>query len=77
MEALMISKEKEEMLKYYNIGLLAYKQFKWEDAIKGFEMALKAVPDDGPSQLYLDRSKEYKDEPPPENWDGVFIMKTK
>ena len=73
----MISKEKEEMLKYYNFGLTAYKQMKWDEAIKAFEMALKADPQDGPSSLYLDRSREFKKDPPPDDWDGVFIMKTK
>jgi tetratricopeptide (TPR) repeat protein len=73
----MITKEKEEVLKYYNFGLTAYKQMKWDEAIKAFEMALKADPSDGPSKVYLERSKEFKEDPPPEDWDGVFIMKTK
>jgi len=73
----MISKQKEEMIKYYNLGLIAYKQKKWDEAIKAFEMALKADPKDGPSELYLDRAKNYKLNPPPEDWDGVFVMTTK
>ncbi|HOO72122.1 MAG TPA: tetratricopeptide repeat protein [Spirochaetota bacterium] len=73
----MITKEKQEMLKYYNLGLAAYKQKKWDDAIKAFEMALKIVPDDGPSKLYLQRSSEYRLNPPGEDWDGVFVMTTK
>jgi tetratricopeptide (TPR) repeat protein len=73
----MISKEKEELLKYYNLGLTAYKQRKWDEAIKAFEMALKMVPDDGPSSVYLDRANQYKEIPPPDDWDGVFVMKTK
>jgi len=73
----MLSSEKQEMLKYYNLGLTAYKQRKWDDAEKAFEMALKIDPEDGPSALYLERSREYKASPPPEDWDGVFVMKTK
>ena len=73
----MLTKEKQELLKYYNLGLAAYKQRKWDDAIKAFEMALKFDPDDGPSELYLERSRDYKNDPPPEDWDGVFVMKTK
>ncbi len=73
----MISKEKQEVLKYYNFGLTAYKQMKWDQAIKAFEMALRIDANDGPSQLYLERSKEFKENPPPEDWDGVFTMKTK
>ena len=73
----MITKEKEEVLKYYNFGLTAYKKMKWDDAIRAFEMALKIDKNDGPSLLYLERSREFKDNPPPEDWDGVFTMKTK
>ncbi len=73
----MITKEKEEVLKFYNLGLMAYKQRKWDDAIKAFELALKVDPDDGPSELYLERSRNYKQNPPPADWDGVFIMTTK
>ena len=73
----MLSKEKEEMVKHYETGLKAYKLRKWDEAIVSFEMALKAVPEDGPSKLYLQRSQDYKESPPPEDWDGVFVMKTK
>ncbi|HOW82704.1 MAG TPA: tetratricopeptide repeat protein [Spirochaetota bacterium] len=73
----MMTREKQDMLKYYNLGLAAYKQRKWDDAIRAFEMALKIVPDDGPSRLYLQRSRDYSQNPPPENWDGVFVMTTK
>ena len=40
-------------------------------------MALKVVPEDGPSKVYYERCKYYIDNPPPEDWDGVFVMTTK
>ncbi|HPB82434.1 MAG TPA: tetratricopeptide repeat protein [Spirochaetota bacterium] len=73
----MLTKEKEEILKYYNLGLTAYKQRKWEEAVKAFEMALKIDPQDGPSEVYLGRARAYSETPPPDDWDGVFIMTTK
>ena len=73
----MISQEKEELLKYYQLGLTAYKQKKWGDAIKAFELALQIYPGDGPSEVYLERARTYKENPPPADWDGVFIMPTK
>jgi Tfp pilus assembly protein PilF len=73
----MITKEKEEVLKYYNFGLTAYKQMKWDEAVKAFEMALKVDPNDGPSKEYLKRCNEFMEDPPPDDWDGVYIMKTK
>ncbi len=73
----MITREKQEVLNHYNAGLAAYKQRKWDEAIKAFELALRIDPDDGPSALYLDRSKKYRENPPPADWDGVFVMTTK
>lgn len=73
----MITKEKEEVLKYYNLGLTAYKQRKWDEAIRAFERALSIDPKDGPSDVYLERANEFKKNPPPDDWDEVFVMKTK
>ena len=73
----MITKEKEDVLKYYNLGLYAYKQRKWDEAIRSFEQALSIDPNDGPSDVYLGRVKQFKVNPPPDDWDGVFIMTTK
>lgn len=73
----MITKQKEELLKFYNVGLVAYKQRKWDEAILAFEKALQIDKTDGPSELYLQRSQDFKLNPPPADWDGVFVMKTK
>jgi len=42
-----------------------------------FEQALAARPEDPVSELYIVRCDDYLAEPPPENWDGVHVMKTK
>ncbi len=73
----MISPDLEMLLQEYNRGLSAYKQRKWDEAISAFSQALKVKPDDGPSQLYLERAQEFKLNPPGDDWDGVFVMKTK
>jgi uncharacterized protein HemY len=73
----MITKEKEELLKFYTLGLTAYKQRKWDEAIRAFEKALSIDPKDGPSGLYLERSLAFKKTPPDDSWDGVFVMTTK
>ena len=73
----MITREKQEVLNHYTAGLAAYKQRKWDEAIKAFELALRIDPEDGPAALYLDRSRKYRENPPPADWDGVFVMTTK
>jgi len=49
----------------------------FEDARKQFALALKINPEDGPSKVYYARCKHYIENPPPEDWDGVFVMSTK
>ncbi len=66
-----------KLLEQYNKALSLYKQRQWDKALKEFQKALEIVPDDGPSLLYIERCKEYIKNPPPEDWDGVFVMKTK
>ncbi|MDH5654875.1 MAG: tetratricopeptide repeat protein [Spirochaetia bacterium] len=73
----MITKEQEELLLLYNEALALYKKRNFVDARELFKKALKINPDDGPSKLYLERCKEYIKHPPEDDWDGVFVMKTK
>ncbi|OQW48610.1 MAG: hypothetical protein A4S09_04215 [Proteobacteria bacterium SG_bin7] len=67
----------EKTLKHFSDGYEMYHKMQWEKAAEHFNRALESKPDDGPSKLYLERCLEYKAEPPPSDWDGVFVMKTK
>lgn len=73
----MVTEEKKKVVEIYNKGLALYKQRKWDEAISAFQQALTIDPKDGPSVLYLDRAEKFKQDPPPEDWDGVFVMTTK
>ena len=73
----MLTEEKKIMLEHYNKGLQLYKNRQFQDAMDKFKEALGIVPDDGPSKLYIDRCKLFIKDPPGEDWDGVFVMKTK
>ena len=42
-----------------------------------FLKALEIDAEDGPSKVYATRCMHYLENPPPEDWDGVFVMKTK
>jgi hypothetical protein len=39
-----------------------------------FQKALAVHPEDGPCQLYVERCDEFIKDPPPADWDGVFVM---
>jgi len=73
----MITAEKREVLKLFSDGRKAYKLMDFAKARDLFEAALAIDKDDGPSRVYLTRCRHYIDNPPPEDWDGVFVMKTK
>lgn len=67
----------KELLPHYNEGLKKYKKALFSEALEHFEKAKSILPDDGPTEVYINRCKEYIGNPPSENWDGVFTMKTK
>jgi hypothetical protein len=73
----MITEEKKKVLEHFAEGRKLYKLMKFADARDAFASALKIEPEDGPSKEYYKRCKEYIENPPPEDWDGVHVMITK
>ncbi|MEJ5284323.1 MAG: tetratricopeptide repeat protein [Brevinematia bacterium] len=73
----MISKEKLQILELYNKGLELYRAKKFVEAKSCFEKCLQVLPEDGPSQVYVERCDYFIKNPPPQDWDGVFVMTTK
>ena len=66
-----------QMLFHYNNGLTFYKEQKWQKAIKAFSKALSINSADGPSKTYMKRCQTFLQNPPPNNWDGVLVLKSK
>ncbi len=69
-------------------GMKLYKLKQFDEAIAAFNIAIaarKAIAGplgaggvgDPPSDVYLERCEHFKEEAPPENWDGVYDFKTK
>jgi adenylate cyclase len=73
----MISPQMKELLVHYNSGLQKYKEAKFTEAMEDFQKALSIIPSDGPTIEYLKRCKEFIQDPPDSDWDGVYVMKTK
>lgn len=73
----MITPEKQEVLRLFAEGRRFYKLMDFGSALSMFEKALSIDRDDGPSKVYRLRCQQYLEVPPPEDWDGVFVMKTK
>jgi adenylate cyclase len=67
-------------------GLEKYYARDWDGAIKAFQQSARTEPlvpgraagvKSNPSLVYLDICQHFKQEPPPESWDGVYVMKEK
>ncbi len=69
--------EKFELVQRFTQGLRAYQRQQWDQGRKIFSQINAIYPEDGPTQLFLHRVVELKKNPPPKNWDGVFVMTTK
>ena len=71
---------KEALDAFANARLL-YTQQKWDEAITAFEGCAPALGEEGaPDQMcltYVERCKEFKLNPPGQDWDGSWTMLTK
>lgn len=65
------------LLEQYARGIERYHAGQWTAAAELFDRLLSDYPGDGPSALYLRRSREFAATPPPPDWNGVTILKTK
>lgn len=61
----------------YERGLALYRSRRWTEAAALFEALKAEAPEDGPSSLYLRRSRTLLEQPPPDDWDGVYVAPQK
>jgi len=61
-----------ELLELYEAGLTPYRGQRWDEALELYGKCLRLRPNDGPSKLMEWRCRSFRDNPPPEDWDGTF-----
>jgi adenylate cyclase len=66
-----------DLVSRFERGLAAYRSGQWLEAIEIFQKLLGDHPQDGPSQVFIERCLNLLARPPEGSWDGVFVMKTK
>lgn len=66
-----------EMVKNFGEGYEHYHRKQFDKAITLFNRAVQAHSEDETSKIYIERCQEFIQEPPPSDWDGVYVMKTK
>ena len=67
----------EPLLQRFDTAMKSYKEQNWGEAANQFSEVLASFPDDGPSQVFLERAIEFAQNAPEGEWDGVYVMKTK
>ncbi|MDP3674771.1 MAG: adenylate/guanylate cyclase domain-containing protein [Novosphingobium sp.] len=65
------------ILELHDEGLHAYSARDWAKAEAAFGKLLAIDPKDGPARIYRDRVRLYAKKPPPDDWDGVWVMAEK
>lgn len=54
-----------------------YHNRNWHEAKSSLEKVFEFIPNDGPTKILIKRCDEYLLEPPPAEWDGVYVMTEK
>jgi len=67
-----------EFIETYESAFRLYIDKQWDKATETFKQAAQIVGGENPScTLFVDRCAIFKANPPPEDWDGAFVMTTK
>jgi adenylate cyclase len=69
--------EQKEMLALYAAGMTADRARPWDEALELFRQCLLLWPEDGPSRLMEGRCLRFREQPPPQDWGGMFEHLTK
>jgi len=63
-----------KLIEYFHAGLKLFELRKFEESNMYFKQCLKINPDDVPSKIYLNRCKEFINNPPEESWNFTFDL---
>jgi adenylate cyclase len=64
-------------LEAFSNGVASYRQRDWKGSMSAFVAALHEFEGDAPSRLYMYRCLSYMENPPPNDWAGVWGMTEK
>ncbi|MCL2444378.1 MAG: adenylate/guanylate cyclase domain-containing protein [Treponema sp.] len=72
-----LTPEEQRTWPVHNQGMKLFYSRSFNEASVKFKEVLNIIPGDYNAENLLNRSIEYSSSPPPENWNGVEVMKTK
>jgi len=62
---------------FFKQGLASYRARNWNEAKAFFTQGLALDENDGPCRVFLERMAAFEIQPPPDDWGGVYEVKTK
>lgn len=71
------TEELKQELEQYHLALNAYFQQKWGESYQIMLQLHEKYPDKKIYSLYIERISEFKTNPPPADWDGIYVHKSK
>jgi class 3 adenylate cyclase len=72
-----INTRQKKNCELYEEGLRYYFNQNWSKALDCFDEVIKYHPHDTPSHLMSNRCLQYSNNPPPKDWNGVFVQTEK
>ena len=72
-----VAADRAQCLQAFAQGSAKYFARDFSGAVAHFTAALAACPDDQPAQILLARCRQYVQQPPPPDWDGVTTLTSK
>ena len=72
-----VSKAERKLIKQFHIGIKHFRAQRWDAAEREIFSLSQLEPERKIYQIYLDRIMEYRNNPPPENWDGSYTHTSK
>lgn len=66
-----------EMIPGYVEALQLYRNRKFTEAAEKFEEIAQKYPEDAPTTLYIERARAFAKNPPPADWNGVWVYTKK
>ena len=81
-----VTEQTRECVRLFEQGLACYYKRDWEGALERFNQSAALEPNQpgvtpgvrtNPSRVYMEIVRVYQIAPPPENWDGEYVMTTK
>lgn len=73
----MKNTERATLARRFEEAFDLYRKQNWDAAERIWLELLEKFPEDGPCKTFLKRIEEFRASPPPTDWDGVYVAKTK